>query len=77
MSNRYRSLYNLQCILEHLLLALDESVGKVVQALKDAQIYQNSLIVFSTDNGGDAKAGSSNYPLRGNKNTLYDGGIKL
>lgn len=46
----------------------------MVQALKKAGIYENSLIIFSTDNGGQAGAGSSNFPLRGNKNTLYEAG---
>jgi arylsulfatase A-like enzyme len=48
---------------------LDESVGKVVQALQDAGILQNSIVVFTTDNGGPAAGfninAASNWPLRG------------
>lgn len=54
---------------------LDESVGKVVQALQDAAILQDSIVVFTTDNGGPAAGfninAASNWPLRGvsyNKN---------
>jgi membrane-anchored protein YejM (alkaline phosphatase superfamily) len=48
---------------------LDESVGKVVQALQDAGILQDSILVFTTDNGGPAAGfninAASNWPLRG------------
>lgn len=54
--------------------ALDEGVGKVVNTLKQAGMYNNTLIVFSTDNGGQQLRGSSNYPLRGNKDTMYEAG---
>lgn len=45
-----------------------------MDALKRAGIYDNTLIVFTTDNGGQASSGSSNYPLKGNKNTFYEAG---
>ena len=55
--------------------ALDTGVGKVVDALKAAGMYDNSVIVFTTDNGGsDDKA--SNFPLRDGKESLYEGGVR-
>ena len=53
--------------------ALDTGVGKVVDALKAAGLYNNSIIIFSTDNGG-VKASGSNYPLRGAKESVSEGG---
>lgn len=52
-----------------MLTKLDESVGRVVAALTEANMLSESIIVFSTDNGGPA-AGfnqnhASNWPLRG------------
>jgi arylsulfatase B len=48
---------------------LDKSVGHIVQALKDRDMLQNSIIVFSTDNGGPAAGfnqnAASNWPLKG------------
>jgi arylsulfatase A-like enzyme len=48
---------------------LDESVGQVVQALQNAGILQDSIVVFTTDNGGPAAGfninAASNWPLRG------------
>ena len=55
--------------------ALDTGVGKVVEALKAAGLYNNSIIIFSTDNGG-VKTGSSNYPLRGAKESVLEGGVR-
>lgn len=52
-----------------MLAALDESVGNVVKALRDAEMLKNSIIVFMSDNGaqtvGLLENYGSNYPLRG------------
>lgn len=48
---------------------MDESVGKVVQALQTNGLLENSIILFTTDNGGAAAGfndnAASNYPLKG------------
>lgn len=63
-----------------MLTKLDESVGKVVRALAKAKMLENSVIIFSTDNGGPAAGfnlnAASNWPLRGVKNTLWEGGVR-
>ena len=51
------------------------SIIKVVDALKAAGIYENSVIVFTTDNGGAADK-SSNFPFRDRKESLYEGGVR-
>ncbi|CAH0721411.1 unnamed protein product, partial [Brenthis ino] len=62
------------------LTKLDESVGDVVAALQSNQMLKNSIIIFTTDNGGPAEGfnenRASNYPLRGVKNTLWEGGVR-
>ena len=47
----------------------------MVDALKAAGIYENSVIVFTTDNGGAADK-SSNFPFRDRKESLYEGGVR-
>lgn len=63
-----------------MLSKLDDSVGKVVNALKNRGMLKNSIIIFSTDNGGPAEGfnlnAASNWPLRGVKNTLWEGGVR-
>ena len=50
-----------------MLSAMDEAVGKVVDALKKSGDYDNTLLVFTTDNGGSVSHAASNLPLRGTK----------
>ncbi|VEN50922.1 unnamed protein product, partial [Callosobruchus maculatus] len=63
-----------------MLSSLDDSVGVVMRALESRDMLRNSLLVFSTDNGGPASGfnlnAASNWPLRGVKNTLWEGGVR-
>lgn len=72
--------------------AMDEAVGQVIAALKEKGMLDNTLVIFSSDNGatryGGEKAESwakdpesawpgSNAPLRLHKNTIYEGGVRV
>ena len=58
---------------------LDDSIGQIVDYLKSAEsgyLWDDTLLIISSDNGGDTNYRASNYPLRGSKGTLYEGGVK-
>lgn len=59
-----------------MLSCLDHGVGQVVQELKTRGLYQNSVLIYSSDNGGQPLSGGSNWPLRGGKGTYWEGGIR-
>lgn len=57
--------------------ALDRSVGRIRQALQESDQWDNTLIVFFSDNGGATSNASWNGPLRGAKGTMREGGIRI
>lgn len=60
-----------------MVVSLDDGVGRVTRALDDFGLAENTLLIFLTDHGGDPVYGGSNKPLRGDKATLFEGGLKV
>ncbi|XP_060066093.1 arylsulfatase B-like [Ylistrum balloti] len=60
-----------------MVVAMDQAIDKIVAAYQDKGLWNNTLLIFSTDNGGLVKqGGGSNWPLRGFKGSLWEGGIR-
>ncbi|MEY3458924.1 MAG: Arylsulfatase [Planctomycetota bacterium] len=60
-----------------MLAAVDAAIGRITTALRKANMLQNTLILFTADNGGPSPgAVTSNGSLRAGKGTLYEGGIR-
>jgi len=58
--------------------ALDDSIGQVMQALRDNGMEENTLVWFLSDNGGPtAVTGADNTPLRGVKGDVLEGGARV
>jgi arylsulfatase A len=54
---------------------VDWSVGQVLDTLRELQLDKNTLVVFSSDNGGTRRG--SNHPLRGHKGSTWEGGMRV
>ncbi|HEO70172.1 MAG TPA: N-acetylgalactosamine 6-sulfate sulfatase [Candidatus Hydrogenedentes bacterium] len=62
----------LVALIEH----ADDGIGKVMAALEDSGATDNTLILFTSDNGGQLDVGANNGPLRDGKQAMYEGGIR-
>ena len=63
----------LVALIEH----MDHGIGRVLEALDETGLSEETLVVFTSDNGGQLSAGANNGPLRGGKETVYEGGLRV
>ncbi len=60
--------------------AMDTAAGRILAALDDLGLAENTLVIFTSDNGGLSTAEglpTSNLPFRGGKGWVYEGGIRV
>lgn len=71
-----------------MIYSVDESVGRIMKSLEEQGVADNTLVIFSSDNGGvggyvregikpEGKDVTDNAPLRGGKGMLYEGGVRV
>ncbi|CAE7794915.1 Arsb [Symbiodinium sp. CCMP2592] len=60
------------------LMYLDGVMGRLVDALKERQMFEDTLIIFISDNGGSVhlRGGGNNYPLKSGKAADFEGGVR-
>jgi len=77
-SEPYQNLPKLRGTIAGMLAAVDEAIGQITAALDKKGMRDNTLIIFSSDNGG-ANPGKAmmNTPLRGGKGGIYEGGVRV
>jgi arylsulfatase A-like enzyme len=71
-------------IMASMLESIDESVGRVMDKLVELKLFEDTIVIFFSDNGGnthsrigpDELPPTNNYPLRGRKATIYEGGTR-
>lgn len=71
ISDRLRRIY------AAMVSAVDDGVGRVLDTLDDLELNEETLVFFLSDNGGASNNGSRNTPLRANKGTIYEGGMRV
>merc|ERR1719221_286198 len=60
-------------------LYMDEAIGEVVAAFKAKNMWDNTLVIFSADNGGAIyePGSANNHPLKGGKYSDWEGGVRV
>lgn len=72
--------YKCRQIYHAMVMVMDEVVGNVTNALKSKGMWDNTLVIMSSDNGGPINMmenAASNWPLRGGKYSKFEGGIRV
>ena len=63
----------LVALIEH----MDHGIGRVLKTLEETGQAGNTIVVFTSDNGGQVNVGANNGPLRDGKQSMYEGGLKV
>lgn len=63
----------LVALIEH----MDAGVGRVLKTLDEQGIAKDTLVIFTSDNGGSLPVGATNGPHRGGKTMVYEGGLRV
>lgn len=63
----------LVALIEH----MDDGIGKVMATLEETGAAKNTLVIFTSDNGGQVSVQANNGPLRDGKQSMYEGGLKV
>jgi arylsulfatase A-like enzyme len=71
-SRKHQNIPEYAAMVQH----MDDNVGKILKAIDELGLRDNTIVVFTSDNGGKHIV-TSNAPLRGAKHTLYEGGIRV
>ena len=56
---------------------MDAGIGRVLNTLVETDQLSNTLVIYTSDNGGSIDVGAHNGPLRGQKGEMYEGGIRV
>ena len=57
--------------------SVDESVGRLIKIIREMGLEQNTMVIFTSDNGGLTPNNTSNYPLMGGKSFPFEAGMKV
>jgi len=65
-------------VYQAMMTAVDAAVGQIIDAVRAKGMWENSLVVWTSDNGGKScESGGNNFPLRGGKASNWEGGFRV
>ncbi|QGJ72382.1 N-acetylgalactosamine 6-sulfate sulfatase [Planctomycetales bacterium 10988] len=64
---------SLVALIEH----MDAGIGRFLDTLKKAGLEENTMVIFTSDNGGQVNVGANNGPWRSGKGSMYEGGVRV
>jgi arylsulfatase A-like enzyme len=76
IKNREKNISDTRAKLVALIEHMDDGIGRVIAALKNSGQNDNTIIIFTSDNGGQLNVGANNGSLRAGKQDMYEGGIR-
>jgi len=60
-------------LIEH----MDDGIGKIINTINETGLSEDTVIIFTSDNGGQVNVGANNGQLRDGKQSMYEGGLKV
>lgn len=77
VKNREKNITELRALMVAFVEHLDHGIGQVLKTVDELGLRDNTIVVFTSDNGGLVDVASNNGPFRGGKTHVYEGGIKV
>jgi arylsulfatase A-like enzyme len=77
------AMYQQSAIMASMVKTIDDNVGKVIEVLEREGLWENTIVIFTSDNGGnmydrpDGVNPTDNHPLRAGKGNNYEGGVRV
>eukprot|EP00116_Pleurobrachia_bachei_P005210 sb/3465472/ len=68
---------NASCVRQAMLNAAQDSISEIIESYKEVGMWNNTLMIVASDNGAQRSRFASSLPLRGWKNTLFEGGVRV
>lgn len=74
---QYPELKGDQKIHAAMVTAMDDGIGRIMRSIQENNIAEDTLVLFISDNGGAEHDGASNDPLKGQKQEVFEGGVRV
>lgn len=77
VKNRQQGISDQRAKLVALIEHMDDGIGRVLRTLEESGLTENTLVIFTSDNGGQLNVGANNGATRDGKQSMYQGGLRV